>query len=560
MKWSQLKKRIEEHFTDCVKGRIKIGSTSYNRAHDQIGRGWIQIDGKEIINMCSSKFEAEQYARHREQQRNDYEKITEELNVSNLFAQWDWHRSLYAYLNLSINDIQKSENTLIRALGMLDKRLGKRSLQKIDIAKENELVKRLYYLRCDAEGILRQKVDLVARVDGNWIKKHKVDTESEKKAEAALKQSKNKIIQNINDAERVTLQYIERKSKLLDGPKYSNGVLSLLQDRDHWIKPIETWKPSSHNPAKQFSSLARFLLCEFDVPLFMDQAYLENQPVYQSWFRHIGQGKNIRTITSLPIPITKKEAHYFLEAPDHYSIEGAIRWGQIHALEGNERLADAILETRLGREFDHDDFWQSVLRFFIKNPMLDMAQVNPIVDYVWNQKFANRRVFVERGVAQEQPPEQPNFSMKGRTVESLLKEVEAWHRRLGKEVKGGRLQWEKSPISDFEFIEGNRDSKNMRIWRIKELVSSNELVAEGRVLKHCGASYAQSCGRGASSIWTMDYQTEDGTEKLLTIEVANQAKLIKQIRGRLNRLATEKEKNIILRWAQKENLKMASYL
>jgi hypothetical protein len=558
MQWSQLKKRIEAHFAESVKNRIKIGSTSYHHAHDQLGRSWIEIDGKEIINMCYYKFEVERYKRYQVNE-GDREQIAQNLNENNLFSQNDWHSALNDYLNLSIDSIRKSEKPLIRALGMLDARLGKRSLHKINIDSEHDLVKRLFFLRCDAEGLLSKKIDLVSRVDGNWIKKHKVDPESEKKAEAALKGPKNKIGQDLKDADRSTLQYIEKKSKLLEG-KYLQGVLSLLRDRSHWIKPIEEWKPSSHNQAKQFSSLARFLLCEFDVPLFMDQAYLENQSVYQGWFRHIGQGKNIRTITSLPVSITKKEAHYFLEAPDHYSIEGAIRWGQIYALGGNERLADAILETRLDREFDHDDFWQSVLRFFIKNPMLDMAQVNPIVDYIWNQKFANRRIFVERGVAQEQPPEQPNFSMKGRTVESLLKEVEAWHRRLGKEVKGGKLQWEKSPIRDFEFIEGNRDSKNMRIWSIKELVSSNELVAEGRVLKHCVASYAQSCGRGASSIWTMDFQTEDGTEKLLTIEVANQAKLIKQIRGRLNRLATEKEKNIILRWAEKENLKIASYL
>ena len=556
MQWSQLKKRIEAHFAESVKDRIKIGSTSYRHAGDEEGRGWIEIDGQEVINMCSQKFNIEYYPRGRDE---GYDKVQHELNEQNLFSQWNWHKALFSYLNLSIENIRKSTNPLIRALGMLDARLGKRSLHKINVDSEHDLVKRLYFVRCDAEKILRQEIDLVSRVDGNWIKKRKLDPESEKKAEAALRGPKNKIGQDLKAADKVTLQYIEKKSKLLEG-KYLQGVLSLLRDRDHWIKPIETWKPSSHNPTKQFSSLARFLLCEFDVPLFMDQAYLENQSLYQGWFRHIGQGKNIRTITSLPVSITKKEAHYFLEAPDHYSIEGAIRWGQIYALGGNERLADAILETRLGREFDHDDFWQSVLRFFIKNPMLDMAQVNPIVDYVWNQKFANRRIFVERGVAQEQPPEQPNFSMKGRTVESLLKEVEAWHRRLGKEVKGGRLQWEKSPISDFEFIEGNRDSKNMRIWSIKELVSSNELVAEGRVMKHCVASYAQSCGRGASSIWTMNVQTEDGTEKLLTIEVANQAKLIKQIRGRLNRLATEKEKNIILRWVEKENLKMAAYL
>ena len=92
------------------------------------------------------------------------------------------------------------------------------------------------------------------------------------------------------------------------------------------------------------------------------------------------------------------------------------------------------------------------------------------------------------------------------------------------------------------------------IWRIRELLSSQELIAEGRRMHHCVSSYAASCHAGRCSIWSVDVETEDGAEALLTIEVGHDAKDIRQVRGLRNRVATEKEKEIIRRWALQEKL------
>ncbi len=56
-------------------------------------------------------------------------------------------------------------------------------------------------------------------------------------------------------------------------------------------------------------------------------------------------------------------------------------------------------------------------------------------------------------------------------------------------------------------VEGARDSKNMRIWPIRELLNSNELIAVGRHQRHCVATYAHSCYSGRSSIWAMEIAT-----------------------------------------------------
>ena len=55
-------------------------------------------------------------------------------------------------------------------------------------------------------------------------------------------------------------------------------------------------------------------------------------------------------------------------------------------------------------------------------------------------------------------------------------------------------------------------------------------------------------------------ETGEGIEKLVTIEVRSADEQIRQIRGKRNRLPTEKEKDIIKRWAAEEGLEVASFL
>ena len=45
-------------------------------------------------------------------------------------------------------------------------------------------------------------------------------------------------------------------------------VVELAKSAADWIRPFDRWAPKSHNPDRQFSSLARHLLAAYDVPLF----------------------------------------------------------------------------------------------------------------------------------------------------------------------------------------------------------------------------------------------------------------------------------------------------
>ena len=50
MRWSKVKKLVEDGFAESVKGRVQIYSTHYQCS---CGRGWITIDGKELVDLST---------------------------------------------------------------------------------------------------------------------------------------------------------------------------------------------------------------------------------------------------------------------------------------------------------------------------------------------------------------------------------------------------------------------------------------------------------------------------------------------------------------------------
>lgn len=343
---------------------------------------------------------------------------------------------------------------------------------------------------------------------------------------------------------------------------YVDALLAMARHSQAWLRPATDWKPRTHNARRQFNSLAGHLFCTWPAPAFMDSVWFGGDGPEakrrQGWFLHLGRGHNLRT-ADLPLDYTKRMAHHFLQSPADYSVGAALRWGQIQGLGGGERLVRAVVGTRLGEQFEHEEFWATVLRFFVAHPLLDPAQVGPIVDFIHQQRFVSQDVFVAPGRVERQPPPQPNFTMKGRTPESLLRQVAAWHRTLAK-TEQVRVEWRPSGIERFQFTEGNERSRNLKIWTITELLSSQALVAEGRTMKHCVASYAHSCANRRTSIWTLEAESFEGRSKLLTIEVLIGARRIVQARGKCNMLPAERHLAILRRWAAEAGLTLSEYV
>ena len=407
-----------------------------------------------------------------------------------------------------------------------------------------------------AEKKSRNLKDIIPKIYSNKIRESELRNGIAKEIALAFKRSKYpKLLLRL-------LLYLEKNSDLLDDISYINGIEAIARHYKSWVRPLEHWQVKRHNQANQFSELLRHLFATYSIPAFMDNVWFLENETYQNWYLHIGSGQNIRTASGLPTALTKKMAHHFLDTPKQYNMDEALRWGQVHALGGNKRLLDAFRGTRLIQDFEHDDFWLNVFRFFIANPMLDVSHVNPIIDYIWNQKYQIQQVVVERGVIEEHDPPQPNFSMKGRTPESLLKQVNDWHISLGKVQRGGKLQWMPSDIGEFQIRIKDNQKKQSKIFRIRELLSTDELIYDGSKMRHCVRTYSESCYNGKTSIWTMESMDEVGEElkKVLTIEVSLKERSVNQVRGKQNRLPTQSEMSIIRRWTTKENLSIANYV
>jgi hypothetical protein len=173
MKWSQLKVRVEALLAESVKGRVAYYSTRYRHSHDSEGRGWITVDGVQILDMSTLRAWADQHHRaaaamgypdkagwdHWDQVRNDanywqrWHEAEAERLAAGVFTAWDFNQALWDYHRMSLADALGSENVLIRAVAVVDGRLGKRRFQRLrPRPDEHPLVWALYRLRAEAEG------------------------------------------------------------------------------------------------------------------------------------------------------------------------------------------------------------------------------------------------------------------------------------------------------------------------------------------------------------------------------------------------------------------------
>ena len=178
--------------------------------------------------------------------------------------------------------------------------------------------------------------------------------------------------------------------------------------------------------------------------------------------------------------------------------------------------------------------------------MVDPSLVAPIIDFIQNVKYEPREVVRPGGDVEQTSPPQPNFAVKGRSVGKLLSQMEEWHEELGRDLaaegdttfgRGRRslVRWEPSGLRPLTIQEENSQTGENITWRVQELLSNRELLAEGRSMHHCVASYEKNCRKGATSIWTLQAVAEDQErEPVMTIAVDPRRKNITQVRGKYN--------------------------
>ena len=323
-----------------------------------------------------------------------------------------------------------------------------------------------------------------------------------------------------------------------------SGLSQLARHHQAWIRRPEDWKPTTKKPKVQFRTLAAHLLAAYPVPHCLSAAWFEEDreeaATQQQWYRHVGRGQNIRTADGLPFAPTKRTAHTFMTSPDAYPPPlVTLRMAQIRAMARDVKIprlwAISTHERIRGRM--NADFWTSIIHFLLNNPMLERSYIGPFIDYIHYTKFENRRIPQPDGSVRIAPPLHPNFAIKGRSIDKLVREVDDWHEQLSGEEYDYVEEWQPSGIGEFVLTEDN-EALNARIrWTIQELHTSALLQLEGRMMHHCVGSYARRCMSGEASVWSLRSRKDEEKSEhyhVLTIAVDNGKRQVTQARGKFN--------------------------
>lgn len=558
MKWSAIRKGFLERLANPLRGRIDVHTTVYGRG-DTFYRTWMTLDGREIVSVAGSFLRFQ--------------------GPDGLPPEEDLGPALGDFIGLSIDAALTSPSPFVRGLAMLDARCGKRRLRSLEVRDEAPFVRLLHQIRCSAEGLLAPALPDEAmfsvepargalarareREDGirdreEWgdvrerLRKRRVEEnvagllEALSSGRVAAQDLDTPVARMIAEAltasrdqgwMRRRLTGLAKTTRVLERPEQVRGVIEVLRRRDEWTSPLESWQAERRGPTRQFSSLVRHLFGGGQVPGFMNEAWLRGGPREQEWFLHIAKTGSVFGAPELPLKMSRRMAACFLEAPENYSIGAAFRFAQVMASGGDRRIAEGLRGTRLEREFADGEFWTRVIEFFIQNPLLHPTEYGPLIDYI----EARRRV-------------RPGLSMNRRDPRVLRREMRDWHRQVSRGRNLAGLAWPSSGIPGFQ------EGAEVKMWRLRELVTGEDLAAEGEAMQHCVASYADSCRRGKISIWALERVVEGETGKHLTIELDNVVREIRQARGKRNRLPNPDEMSVLRRWAARESLRVGEWL
>ena len=325
---------------------------------------------------------------------------------------------------------------------------------------------------------------------------------------------------------------------------YLAGMEQLARNHADWIRRPEDWRSDANKPWRQFSSLIRHLLAAYDVPMCLDNAFLQGTSdearTQQQWFKHIGSGQNIRT-AGVPMRITRRMAHSFGQfSHRHFTVYQALRKVQYESFGGSWKNSWAFADGPLAEKLEHEAFWETVVQYLANQVFLDGSYINPLIDYIRNQKFTPQRVLQPDGTEVEGPPPHPSFCMKGRSINKLLREVDTWHEELTGMEDVPFEEWKSAGFREFEREAFDSEMKRNLQWTVHELTTSAQLHVEARLMHHCVGSYTKRCASGELSVWSLraidlDADEENQTqEHVLTIAVDNKKRVVNQYAGKYN--------------------------
>ncbi len=145
-RWSKLKAEAETRLADSLQGRVAFYWTAYGLGNSSSAtRIWMTLDGVQVF-YCS-EHEAAVFSNHN---FNFLAPLPD-----GVYRAWDVRYSMQDWFDLSLEKSLASPNPLVRALALLDRRLGKRRLKTLRLPDNaSELEQKFLGIRLKAEGIV----------------------------------------------------------------------------------------------------------------------------------------------------------------------------------------------------------------------------------------------------------------------------------------------------------------------------------------------------------------------------------------------------------------------
>ena len=229
----------------------------------------------------------------------------------------------------------------------------------------------------------------------------------------------------------------------------------------------------------------------------------------------------------LPATFTRRMGHALWLIDEADSWMHAVRTAQVTILGGPASLADQLMETRLRHRLHDAQYVHDLLVWLIREGPFTDDDLVLAIDHAWWRRCVGQPV---------------SWAMGRRR---LLEEARA---RAAAGIRhGDTRRLPEAPFADQDFY------ARTRRWTVRQLRTSFELYVEGRVLRHCVATYVDDARAG--KCWLFGLR-RNGRRKV-TLEVTPDGRLV-QATGLCNRMPTSDEAVAIHRWAKQVGVEVAA--
>ncbi|MGP8252912.1 MAG: hypothetical protein ACLQHF_12830 [Terracidiphilus sp.] len=157
MQWSKLRSHLLEFVAPGVRKRVDFHLINYRKLSELANEFLVTIDGVRVFSASTSRHTIAQYVETRTTgllaygDGPDPKKVEDTLTQRETHAPVDITSSIRTYFDLDPHIALTSTDPILRALAMIDGRIGKRTLKSIELPEdEHSLVKILYALRMES--------------------------------------------------------------------------------------------------------------------------------------------------------------------------------------------------------------------------------------------------------------------------------------------------------------------------------------------------------------------------------------------------------------------------